>query len=166
MKKYNCLILVLLMIVSTTSFSQPDDHFRGPKRLNPEEKNKIEAKKAAFLTTRLELSVEEAQMFWPVYNEMYKKLDKFRDIRRQMESNQIDIDKTDDDQLLELMNKRIEGREAEVKLEKEYHIKFLEILSTKQVAKLYKSEMEFKRELLRQLKGSRNGGNMPPPKPH
>ena len=64
------------------------------------------------------------------------------------------------------MNKRIEGREAEVKLEKEYHIKFLEILSTKQAAKLYKSEMEFKRELLRQLKGTRNGGNMPPPKPH
>ena len=34
------------------------------------EKGKIEAMKAAYLTNELELTVEESQAFWPIYNEL------------------------------------------------------------------------------------------------
>ena len=40
---------------------------------NCKKKEQIKAQKVAFITDKLQLTVEEAQQFWPVYNELDKK---------------------------------------------------------------------------------------------
>ena len=48
----------------------------------PARGEKIEAIKVAYITKELNLSSDEAQKFWPVYNEYFKELKKVRDENR------------------------------------------------------------------------------------
>ena len=56
--KTKFLLPFLLLFVSTVSFSQG---FRGKKE-------KVKALKVAYITDELNLTTEEAQRFWPIYN--------------------------------------------------------------------------------------------------
>ena len=60
----------LFFFVMAISFSQGR---RGGA--NQENREKIKAQKVAFITSKLELNADEAQLFWPVYNEYQKKLE-------------------------------------------------------------------------------------------
>src|SRR5690606_18064590 len=73
MKKY--LTLAILFLSASLSFAQPGNESR---------KEKIESLKIAFITTELELTPEESEKFWPLYNEMELKLKKVRKERRQL----------------------------------------------------------------------------------
>ena len=54
------------------------------QQLSPEQQEKYEALKVAFLTEELSLSSKEAQAFWPVYNEMDEKLTEIRQAKGRM----------------------------------------------------------------------------------
>jgi hypothetical protein len=54
------LFFVMVCLISTGLFAQDDKQ--------PKDGSKIEALKIAYLTQRLNLTTEEAQKFWPVYN--------------------------------------------------------------------------------------------------
>ena len=41
-------------------------------------KNKLEAQRVAFITQRLNLTPEEAQQFWPIFNQYTEKLQQIR----------------------------------------------------------------------------------------
>lgn len=160
----NRLLTLLLILFSFSLVAQPP----GPPPHKPptkQQREQMETMKIGFITKKLELTSTEAQQFWPIYNEYQKKLEQARKFWRQMETEQIDIDQTDDAQLKELMDKRLSSREQEVKIEKEYYAKFQEVLTTKKLAKLYKAEVDFKRELLHQLRGRPRGQKGPPPRP-
>ena len=57
------LSLFLLVYTCAISFAQPpeDDN-------NKEKREQIQAQKIAFISTQLELTPDEAQKFWPIYN--------------------------------------------------------------------------------------------------
>lgn len=61
MKKVHVL-LVLLLSLSSLSFSQMDEH-----QVRPRAARNIKALKTAFVTRQLALTPEEGQKFWPVY---------------------------------------------------------------------------------------------------
>ena len=61
-------LVSIILLGSLTAFSQE-------KSKNPKiQKERIEQAKIAFLTKKLELTSEEAQQFWPIYNEKNNKL--------------------------------------------------------------------------------------------
>lgn len=146
-------LLTLATLISLTAFAQPDD-LRGKKE-------KMDAMKAAFITRELDLSPQEAQQFWPVYNELDKKIEdlriglaeKFINLKRDGKT----LDDLSDAELTALMNERLNNDEKIAKLKREYHDKFLKVLGTKKTAKLYMAEMEFARELMRQSRGKHPG---------
>ncbi|MCX7861497.1 MAG: hypothetical protein N2449_00695 [Bacteroidales bacterium] len=119
-------------------------------------REQIKAQKVAFLTNKLDLTVQEAQAFWPLYNEFEKKKDDIFDAQRNLYT-QLDNNTTiSDKEMVELADKYIELEVAEAKLLAEYHAKFKKVLPIRKVVILYSSDRMFKKELLKQLKNCPN----------
>ena len=80
MKKY-LLIIALFLGFTVAGMSQEEDKKDG---------GRIEALKIAFLTRKLNLSTEEAQKFWPVYNKYADEIRKVQIEARQKGTTEID----------------------------------------------------------------------------
>ena len=152
------ILLALAAIFSLPMLAQPSD-LRGKKA-------KMDAMKAEFITRELDLSPQEAQQFWPVYNELDKKIENLRIGLAEkfiaIKNDGKTLDDLSDAELTALMNQRLSNEEQIAKLKREYHDKFLKVLGIKKTAKLYLAEMDFAREFMRQSRGSHlEGGGRP-----
>ncbi|MGZ4061297.1 MAG: hypothetical protein ACXVPU_19855, partial [Bacteroidia bacterium] len=129
---------------------------------NEEKRENIEALKVAFLTDKLSLTPEEAQQFWPVYNQYTEKLQELRKKRRQGDKDiKLNYDALSDKEIEQAIDADLANRQKELDLQKEYNAKFKAVLPMKKVAKLYNAEEQFKMVLLNKLKDKRQ----PPPPP-
>ncbi len=141
----NIYSLTVLLLISVTVFSQ-NDAFQ--KRLN-----NLRSQKIAFITQRLNLTTEEAQLFWPVYNELAQKKDKLnkrrKEISFELRNNWNGISEQDKESL---SDEFVLLKLKEAKLEVEYHEKFKKVLDVDKVLKLYQSEMAFKNYLINKIK--------------
>lgn len=122
-----------------------------------EKLEKVQAAKVAYITSKLSLSTEQAQNFWPVFNEFESARRKIRfqlkGLNKEGRNNQLS-----EEQLKASVRKRLALKQEELDLEKLYAEKFMKILSASQVVELYESEKEFTRLLLKQWKGGEGGG--------
>ena len=154
-------MLIVAVLLSTIAFGQK--HQQQGKRPT---KEKIKALKVAHITTELGLSSEEAQVFWPIYNQFEAKKDEERKFMRKMRKKEATIDEMTDTDVEKMIDEINNMRQQELNTVKEYHNKFKTILPIKKVAKLYKAEHSFKRDLLKKMrakKGGPNELNIPPP---
>lgn len=111
---------------------------------------RIQNAKIALITNRLNLSTEQSQQFWPVYNEYEAKKQEVRlSIRRlNAETNNLTAS---DERILADIREMMNLRQKEVDLDKEYMNRFLKIINVRQLAELYKTEQQFTRMLLEKL---------------
>lgn len=143
--------VTLLFFVSAMSFiSKAQDE--SP---NGRGKEKIKAAKVGLITNRLNLSEEQAKVFWIVYNEFNKKRSEVRKNIRQMTSESRNIT-TSDDKILADIKEIISLKQKEVDLEKEYLSKFLKTINIRQVSELYKTEQLFNQMLVKKLNRAEN----------
>ena len=120
-------------------------------------REKIKSLKIAFITERLNLSTEEAQQFWPLYNDHENAIDGIkRKERIEIRQRFGNFDALSDREAEDLLT-------ALIALEKEKHslnILFMERMSTvigaRKTMLLVKAEEDFKRRLLREMKERRN----------
>ena len=78
MKKIILSFLLSFFIVAVT-IAQPQEKPMGPRGKGPKpSKENVEALKVAFITRHLNLTIEEAQKFWPAYNAYFEDLKKVR----------------------------------------------------------------------------------------
>jgi len=130
-----------------------------------ERKDKIEAIHTAYLTEKLNLSEDQAQKFWPVYNEYRSEMSELQKQRKQNAQtikNAGGVDNMSDEDVQKLIANEIDIKSRELDLHKKYVVKFREVISLKQVAKLFIAEEQFKLYLLEQLKKRRHGNNQQP----
>lgn len=118
---------------------------------------KLEAKKVAFLTTKLDLSAADAKIFWPIYNdftreqtalrrERFQKMISFRKIK--------EIDDLTDAEIQTLIVNDFDFKQRELTLEKKYYSKLKSSLPIKVVGKYYRAQESFKKEILNQFRGT------------
>ena len=83
MKKIILSFLVSFFVVAVT-MAQPPERPMGPrgKGSRPSREN-IEALKVAFMTKHLNLTIDEAQKFWPAYNACFEELKKARQEKKE-----------------------------------------------------------------------------------
>ena len=109
----------------------------------------VEAAKIAFLTDKMELTAEQAQRFWPLYNEYEQKrrtlIKGYRSGYRQ------DVDALSEQEAKARIDNMFLTKEKELELEREYANKYLKIISNKQLIKLYRGERDFTKMLLKRL---------------
>ncbi|HEY2649829.1 MAG TPA: hypothetical protein VGI38_11585 [Puia sp.] len=104
--------------------------------------NRLEALKIAYITKRLDLSPEEAQKFWPIYNQYAEELKRSRQDAIRSNKSEIELDES-------LLNIR-----------KKYSALFTQAISPQKIDIFFKSEKEFgafvqKEMERRQLKNQR-----------
>jgi hypothetical protein len=129
----------LLVSLQFTTNAQPYDE---PPAENDE---LVQAFRVGFLTERLNLSVEESQAFWPVFNAYNEEMQNLREQRREMERDVFDhFDSLSDDELAEYANQHLAFQRSELEIREQYHQEFMKVLPVRKVALLYKAELEFK----------------------
>ena len=167
------LITLIAIAIAAKSFAQqppgpPPPPPDGPKN------EKMESMRIAFLTQKLDLKPEEAQKFWPVYNEFQKKRQELhKKHREEIKDVKQNFDSLSDKQVEKIVDDEMSFRQKNLDLEKEYHSKFKSVLPIKKVAKLYHAEDMFARHLLDQISergkdgghGGKKKGNAPPVPP-
>ena len=115
----------------------------------------IEALKIAFFTKKLDLSPDEAKVFWPIYNDMQDEQNAIRKERFQKMisfKKTAEIDNLTDAQIQSLITSEFDFRQRDLNIEKKYYYKFKAVLPIKIIGKYYRAQEAFKRELLNRFK--------------
>ena len=156
-----------LIVYSTAAFAQkgqPQKPQVHDDKARQERKEDIEAMKVAFITKKLDLTPEEAQQFWPVYNQYNDKLNELRKKRREdHKQTKQNFDTMSDKEVEQVVDNEMAMRQKELDIQKEYHAKFKAVLPIKKVARLYTTEEQFKRVLLDKLKDKDREKEKPAP---
>lgn len=110
--------------------------------------SRIEALKIAYITKKLNLSPEEAQRFWPVYNNYAKEIKQTRSDQRRDQGSEL------------------ETEEKILTIRKKYNTEFSKVLSPDKVNTFFRAEKEFgnyvqkelmeRRQLRQQLQDNRD----------
>jgi Spy/CpxP family protein refolding chaperone len=143
--------LSLALFISSMAFGQ-ETKTKRPSR------EKVKAMKIGYITDKLSLTTEEAQKFWPVYNEYEAKMDGMRKKRKEAHKNIKSGTELSDAEVEKMVDGHIIAEQKELDIKKEYHIKFKTVLPIKKVAKLYRANESFKRDLLKKIRDHKGGG--------
>ena len=107
----------------------------------PEKGQQLESLKIAFISKQLDLNPDEAQKFWPVFNQYSKEL---RQLRQQYNTSQ-----TKDE---------LEWEEWQLNLRKKYRPEFLKCISQQKFDKLLRLDKEWKDKVKQELKRRQDQG--------
>ncbi len=119
-------------------------------------RDKIETMKIGFITKKLDLSSDEAQKFWPVYNKFTDDVKKLRaNTKERIMDDMNELYTMTDAEAEKTLQEMINFKINEAELTKKYALEFKKILPVKKVVLLYKAENDFKRELLKKLRQQR-----------
>jgi len=130
-----------------------------------ERMNNLRAQKIAFITQRMNLTPDEAQVFWPIYNELSQKKDALnkrrKEITFELKNNK---DNYSDAEKEKLADEYINLKLKDANLDLEYYEKFKKVLSIEKVLRLFQAELAFKGYLLNKIKHQNaKGGQQRPP---
>ncbi len=142
------LLHISVLLIGLVAFSQP-----GGERM----KERIKAQKATFITNALDLTTEEAQKFWPIYNtyddtsEKIRRKD-LRNIKQKMRQNPNMSDAEANDMLKDLIDAETRLFQSKIQLLNDLK----GVIPANKIIKLKAAEDEFNRKLLDRLKEFRN----------
>jgi Spy/CpxP family protein refolding chaperone len=139
------LATMLLLLTLLTGAAWAQDGEQTPAR------QRIEAAKIGLITNRLNLTPEQAQPFWAIYNEYNARKVELNKRMRQLGNQSVrgNLAEADVTANLREMNTT---RQKLADLDEEYQNKFLKVISARQVIELYNTEREFNRILLNKLR--------------
>lgn len=122
-------------------------------------KEKVMAEKIAFLTLEVGLTPEEAQVFWPVYNQVEKEKDEamFNVIRTYKEMSKALEEKKNEKEVSALLDKYLEAQKKLNEIENGVAEKYKAVLPVDKVVKLYVAEEKFRRQQIRKLHNGEGG---------
>jgi hypothetical protein len=145
-----------LLVLGTSLGSIAQENGKEVKRENKK------AEKIAFISTKLELTAEEAEKFWPVYNASEAEFKLLKKEHKAAMGEKKKISEMSDNEVEKLLDKGLEIQQKELEIRKKYLVKFKEVLPIKKVAKLTRIEHEFRN------RNSPKKGEMRelPPPPH
>src|SRR5215203_4019612 len=116
-------LYALMAFLSLSFFAMAQDENTAQK------KQDLEALKVAFISRELELSPEEAQKFWPIYNEY---------------ANELRTTVSDDQDVLD-------RDEKVLNLRKRYRDQFTKVIGEQRMNKLYNAEGKFRQILIKSM---------------
>ena len=146
--KVRFIYTMLFLLISSLSFAQD---FK-------ERREKVKALKVAFITEKLELTTEEAQNFWPIYNVFDDNQSELRHEKMRAILNRFrpgKVDKLSEKEALSLLVQMEKIEEDLFNLRKKFIKDLQNVISAKKIIKLKKAEEDFNRELLKQMKEKR-----------
>jgi len=120
-------LYLLTAFLSLTFFAIAQNENAGQK------KQDLEALKVAFISRELELTPDEAQKFWPIYNEYSKEL-------RTVVADDQDV---------------LDRDEKVLNLRKRYRDQFTKVIGEPRMNKLYNAEGKFRQILIKSMRNQK-----------
>ena len=137
----------------------------GQRDSNTGRMEKFRAEKIAYMTEKMNLTTNEAQKFWPIYNEFEKERFATQGKRHELDKKIMESgDNLSEKEILELNNKLVQSFQDEADLVKKYNEKLLRVLPPRKVLMIYKVENQFRMEMIRKFR-DRQGNGQKFPKP-
>ena len=142
----SAIALIAIILWSNTSYGQAKDS---------QKEELVKAQKIAFFTEKLNLSAEESQRFWPVYNEYWQRKNKIIEERRNaMKFCSENMTNLSAQEIERYGDMYINFHKQESELLLEFNEKFKKVLTADKVMKLYLADYDFKTYLLQQIRNS------------
>lgn len=145
--KHFTLILFLFLGLSSSALAQPGEY-----------NEKIEQLRIAFLTEELDLTTEEGQAFWPLFNEFNDGRKEINKNVRKVEREVRQITNPSEADVMRVVKARADGLREQADLEEDFIKQVLPILGVDRTMRLMESERKFKREVLEKIR-ERRGRN-------
>lgn len=118
--------------------------------------DKIKSLKIAFITERLNLSSDEAAIFWPVYNEHEANLEALRIRERdEIRGKLRNFQNMSDQEIGKLMEEFIALENERNRLNTDFLKRMANLISARKTFLLIKAEDDFKKRLLQQIQQRR-----------
>ena len=152
------LFSVIMLFAFATAIAQ------GPEmeRKSQQRKERIKTYKIAFITEKVNLTSEEAEKFWPVYNEHQSQMEKLQEKRFKSEQpGPKDIADLTDTEAEAITDEMLENELQIFNLKKEFRNKLKPILSAKKILMLFNAEREFRIELMKRLSDNKRPERRP-----
>ncbi|MFD3003131.1 Spy/CpxP family protein refolding chaperone [Pontibacter toksunensis] len=143
MKRYTLFLLLFCALTLAGTAANAQDNRSHDRREN------VEAAKIAFLTEKMELTAEQSQKFWPIYNEYEAKRREL--MKSYRHGYRKDVETLSEQEAKARIDEMFNTREKELALEKEYASKYQRVLSNRQLINLYRGERQFTKMLLKRL---------------
>ncbi len=142
------IILIVVLTVTISTFAQSD------------KEQELKSQKIAFFTDKIGLTPEEAQIFWPIYNDYWAKKNKIiADRKDKMTQFSENSETMSNNEMIKYADQYIHYEMQLAELLDEYHNKFKEILPIDKVMKIYLADYEFKTYLLKKIRESGKDDN-------
>jgi hypothetical protein len=135
------LTIIFLLFFSITALAQPDHKM----------KERIKAQKIAFITEQLDLTPEEAQKFWPIYNAHDTEIEMLRINGREKRRN-LNLETISDLEAKKALSDLLAFEEEQQKLKKDLVESLLNVIPAKKIIELMRVEREFDRKLLERIR--------------
>jgi len=119
-------------------------------------REKLDAYRVGFFTKKMNLTSQEAEKFWPAYNDYQKKKNELQRERimlvRDFNQNESALS---DKELTEIGDNLIATFSRENEMAQDFHKKLRELLSPDKVIRYYQAENQWKAQLLNELQENR-----------
>ena len=153
MKKIIYIVTASVLILTSAISAFAEERFQDNW------KDKIMSEKIAFLTMEMGITPEEAQIFWPVYNQVDKERDEaIRSVFRSYKAVEDAVAAgKGEKELNKLLDEYLAALKAQGEVEQKAYKEYAKVLPVEKLAKLYVAEEKFRRQHIRKL----HGGNRP-----
>ena len=115
--------------------------------------DRVEAQRVAFITQKLELTVDESATFWPVYNEFRQKQ---KEMRESISPGKT-LRQLNDAEAQELINAQLDLEAELVTLKRTYFSRLSTVVPARKLVRLAAIEQQFSREVLNMLRQRQQG---------
>ena len=144
--------VTLCLFAAVLRFAQPQGKPNEEQRKKDWER--LQAEKIAFITQELDLTPEEAQVFWPVYNQCWKEVlashkatrEAFAGIRGKQAEG------LTDKEMEKKLDAYIQASTRSNQVLADWYPKFKQVLPIRKVAKLYQAEEAFQQRMINNLR--------------
>lgn len=148
-------ILFALAVITAGAWAQTPARRGGPEGW----RERVRAEKVAFLTSEIDLTESEAQVFWPIYNQIQKEQrESFEEIRKAYEAMEKGVkDGKTGKEMEKLVKAYIDAKDKNDGIETKAFNKLMKALPAEKVARYFVAEERFRHQQIGRL----GGANMP-----
>jgi Spy/CpxP family protein refolding chaperone len=154
MKQFIAILVFFNLFLMVAHAQQPQPAGATPPPPPPsanaprEDHQKMEAARIGYITKRLDLTTDEAQKFWPIYNEAQAELKKLHEANKPSKK----IEDMTDAEADKLLAAKTDMQKKKIELELTYRERFKKVLSSKKVALLETAETNFRQQVFSEMR--------------
>lgn len=144
-KQKHLFTFVLTLLISFNSFSQ-----------RKESRKKVKVLKVSYITEKLNLTAQEAEKFWPIYNKFDKERHALYHGKRNALKEEISknggIDNLSEKEAKTFAKKMLAAEKSYFQANEKYQTELSKVISYKKILKLHIVERDFTRSMFKRLR--------------